>query len=286
MSKINLYQIWYRDEHLQFLDPGMIPWDNRINQRPEWCEYWIMRNAWRDPVSKFDDLTGFFSWKYREKIDIDSGRISGFIRAHPGADCYLFSPAVFQVAFYRNVWEQAENSTPGITRLAQEILNILGYDIDLETTVDHHCSTAFSNYWIATKPFWQAYFDFMEPVYDLVESMKSKEGSLLWEKKYGSFGGDSFVQALPLIPYLVERMFSVFVKMKSEFNIVSWEYNMHEMRERVHSTAGMVQMANWSKFLFEETNDDFYINVYCHLRVRMASAIGKSLEESNGLIIR
>ena len=285
MRGLSVFQIWYRDEQKPFLDDRMKPWDNRENLRPEWCEYWIMRQAQQNMEKYFDELTGFFSWKYQEKLHLDYAQIEGFIRAYPQADCYIFSPAVFQAAFYRNVWNQAEAWHPGMTQIAQTLLVELGLHVDLENSVDHHLSTAYSNYWIASRPFWRAYFDFMERVFASVEAQKDRPENPFWQHEYGSAGGKGHVQTLPVIPYLVERLFSVFVKQHPEFKIVAWEYPFDVLQQRAFRVAGMIPIANWCKLMYQQTRQELYLTLFAQLQAEMVRAVKRSLEENPGAVI-
>ncbi|OQA10301.1 MAG: hypothetical protein BWY66_00223 [bacterium ADurb.Bin374] len=285
MTGLTIHQIWYRDEQRPFLEPRMKPWDNRENLRPEWCEYWVMRSAWLDDDRQFDERTGFFSWKYRQKLDLDYGQIEGFITAHSGADCCIFSPAVFQVAFYRNVWSQAEVWHPGMTKIAQAMLDDLGIRVDLAGSVDHHLSTAYANLWVGSRPFWRAYMEFMERIFEYIEAQRERERSPFWQNRFGSSGGDGHVQCLPIIPYLVERMFSVFVKMHPEFRIAAWEYPLDILKKRAFRAAGMIPLANWCKLMYHQTGSELYLNMFAQMQNEMYTAATKSLEENPGSVI-
>ena len=285
MQGLTIHQIWYRDEQQPVLDGRLKHWDNRENLRPEWCEYWIMRQAYQQFEQHFDSLTGFFSWKFKEKLGIDVAQIEGLIQAHPGADCYIFSPAVFQVAFYRNVWHQAEVWHPGMTRIAQNLLEALGHHIDLANSIDHHLSTAYANYWIGSRPFWQAYFNFMEPVFAHIEEKKDKPDSPFWQHRYGSTGGQGHVQSLPIIPYLVERLFSVFVKQHPQFKIVAWEFPLDVLQQRAFRAASMIPIANWCKLMYQQTQQELYLTFFAHLQGEMVRAVNQSLGEHPGAVI-
>jgi hypothetical protein len=282
---MTVYQIWYRDEQRPFLDPLMKSWDNRENLRPEWCEYWIMRQAGQSMERHFDELTGFFSWKFRRKLNLEFSQIEGFIQAYPGYDCYIFNPAVFQGAFFQNVWQQGEAWLPGLTRMAQSLLDALGHCINLTSSVDHHLSVAFANYWIARRPFWRAWLDFMEPVFEQIESEKSVAGSPFWQPCCGSAGGEDHVQALPSIPFLVERLFSAFVKMHPQFRIAAWEFPFDVLQKQAFRAAGLIPIANWYELMYQETREEHYLKHFSQIQAEMLSAVSRSLEEHPGALI-
>jgi hypothetical protein len=279
---LKLHQIWYRDEHQSELDPNLLPWDNRENRRPEWCEYWVMRQAAEDFDRHFGDLTGFFSWKFRQKLNIGFSQINSFIQAYPGADCYIFSPAVFQVAFYLNVWRQGEEWHPGITRQAQALLQALGHDINLEKTIDHHLTTAYSNYWIGSRPFWGEYLKFMGGVFNYIESALTDDRHGLWKLVYGSHGGEQHVQFLPIIPFLLERLFSVFVKLHPEFKVTAWQYPLDAMISRAQGAAGLIPMANWCKYMAAETKDEKYLRLFAAIQGEMHKALTEAVSKNKG----
>lgn len=283
---MKLHQIWYLDEQEPELDPNLLSWDNRENLRPEWCEYWIIRQAAQEFEKNFGELTGFFSWRYRQKLNIEFSQIKGFIEAYPGGDCYIFSPAVFQVAYYLNVWQQGEHWHPGITHKAQAMLQALGYDIDLKNSIDHHLTTAYCNYWIASRPFWVKYLKFMDGVFHYIESARVNDQNSLWGVVHGSNGSDSHVQFLPIIPFLVERLFSVFVKLHPEFKIIAWQFPPDVMQSRTQGAAGIVPMADWCKYLAAETKDEKYLRLFAALQAEMQKALTEAVSKNEGFRMR
>ncbi len=285
MNGLTIHQIYYREDQRPHLDPCMKHWDNRENLRPEWCELWVMRTAAQRFDDHFDERTGFFSWKYRQKLQLEYSQIEGFVQAHPEADCHIFSPAVFQVAFYRNVWAQAEAWHPGMTAVAQTLLDALEIRIDLAATVDHHLTTAFANYWVATRPVWKAYLAFMDRVFTFIDAQRDDPQSPFWKHLYGSAGGSGHVQRLPVIPYLVERLFSVFVKQHPEFKIAAWEYPFHVLQQRAYRAAGLIPLANWCKLMYLQTSQDIYLTLFAHVQQRMIEAVNLSLQENPGAVI-
>ena len=43
MSAIHIHQIYYNEQTRAQLDPGYIPLDNTDNPRPEWYEFWVIK---------------------------------------------------------------------------------------------------------------------------------------------------------------------------------------------------------------------------------------------------
>jgi hypothetical protein len=44
-AAINVFQIFYDDRSRRSLDGGFIPLDNTRNERPDWFEFWVIRDS-------------------------------------------------------------------------------------------------------------------------------------------------------------------------------------------------------------------------------------------------
>ena len=75
MSPIHLYQIFYNSETKALIDPDFLPLDNSANARPDWFEYWPIRNLLQEKNFSDEDYLGVFSPKFNRKITF-------FIRNH------------------------------------------------------------------------------------------------------------------------------------------------------------------------------------------------------------
>lgn len=47
-KKIFLYQIFYDKTSRGLIEPGYIPLDNSLNERPDWYEFWVIRKFLRN----------------------------------------------------------------------------------------------------------------------------------------------------------------------------------------------------------------------------------------------
>jgi hypothetical protein len=229
-----------------------------------------MRQAAENFEQNFSDLTGFFSWKFGQKMKIDFERVQGFVHSAPGMDCYIFCHSPYQTAYFFNVWQQGEHWHGGVSTKAEALLAKIGYPLDLSKSVDHHLTTAYSNYWIGSQRFWRAWLDFMGRVFDEIEAQKpGTEGidgqSAFWTAS-GIVSGGGHVQALPMFTYIVERLFSVFVKLHPEYRIVAWEYPPEELKARTFDKAGLIPLANWCKMLYSQTGDAKFMHMFLDVR--------------------
>jgi hypothetical protein len=66
MDKI--YQIYYSEATKAHNDPGFLPMDNLANERPDWREYWPIRNYLLNNNLEEDTRYGFLSPKFEAKL--------------------------------------------------------------------------------------------------------------------------------------------------------------------------------------------------------------------------
>jgi hypothetical protein len=202
---VRIHQIFYDDRQQPFLDPAFIPYDNRANPNPEWREYHVFRSAWLAGQCRDGDVTGFLSWKFSEKTGLRGKRFIRFIRWNPGYDVYFAHPFRVDPQPCTNIWQQAERHHPGILALTQRIVDAIGLNVDLASFQQPREQVLFCNYWAGTRPFWDAYMGFCEPVYRHIrEGLDDADRRLIWSR------ADREIDA-PYVPFIMERLFSTFL---------------------------------------------------------------------------
>lgn len=197
-----LHQIYYQAPQLNHLDPAFIPYCNVANPRPEWCEYHVFRSAYH-AGSCCQGITGFVSWKFSQKTGVTGAAFREWILANPGHDVYFINPFPQLVRKRRpNVWYQGDRYHPGISAIAQELFERLGYDIDLRALRMGEKEIAYCNYWAGTPAFWGRYMAFCEPFHDLIENGLDDENRAKLLRRADAQNDICY------IPYLFERLFS------------------------------------------------------------------------------
>ena len=197
-----IFQIFYHPSQFDSLDPNFIPYDNTANPRPEWCEYYIFRKEFFKGTCA-ENITGFLSWKFHDKTGVSGTQCLDWIKKKPGHDVYFINPYAqfLRRKSYKSVWHHGEQCHPGLTPIAQDLMNRAGYDIDLAALIMDQSQTAFCNYWVGTPAFWKRYIDFCEPIYQLIEDDLSQgKNQKLWQPADPS--------GCCYIPYIFERLFS------------------------------------------------------------------------------
>lgn len=180
MTTIRIHQIFYSEQTRSELDPGFIALDNLANPRPDWREYWPIRNYLLNTVLDEAGYYGFLSPKFEEKTNLSAAQVEEFVRANaPQADVLLFSPYFDQSAFYLNVFEQGECRHAGSLRTAQEALAATGSDVRLAELVTDSRTTVFCNYFVARPRFWRAWLAINERLFALAETGHGELGERL-----------------------------------------------------------------------------------------------------------
>lgn len=168
-----LFHIAYSPETFEGIAPGFDLLDNRANERPDWFEYWPIRSSLAHTLDAMGeaDFLGYFSPRFPEKTGLGANKLREFV-VHHGAshDVLLFSPQPDISAFFANVFLAEEFFNPGFMAAAQEALRAIGLGTQLSDLVTDSRNTVFSNYFLARRGFWQAWFAICEKIFALAES--------------------------------------------------------------------------------------------------------------------
>lgn len=170
MADTHIYQIFYDEKTRVGLDPGFIPLDNLANERPDWREYWPMREFLLSETLAEDRYYGFFSPKFRQKTSLGSEQVKEFIdRSAGNADVVLFSPFFDVSALFLNVFEQGDRFHPGLSRTAQDFVDRIGLNVSIEKMVTDSRNTVFCNYFVAKPAFWAKWLEINEELFAIAE---------------------------------------------------------------------------------------------------------------------
>lgn len=199
MASVHIYQIFYSEQTRAELDPGFIALDNLANERPDWREYWPIRNYLLRNELAEGNFYGFFSPKFREKTTLGAHEVREFVLASPQADVVIFSPYYDQSAFYLNPFEQGDAHHPGMIQAAQEFLVEVGEDVRLAELVTDSRNTIFCNFFVARPSFWRSWLELNEKLFALAEAGASDLARRL--NAHTSYGTDP----TPMKVFVMER---------------------------------------------------------------------------------
>jgi len=183
-----VYQIYYDEATLRSLDPGFLPLDNRVNKRPDWYEFWVIRNFLIENSPLGDGWYGFLSPNFYLKTGFKAEDVADFVSLAETHDCdvALIPCAWDQIAYFKNPFDQGERWHPGIMDLSQKLLSLIFPNVALSDLVTHTGNFTFSNYIIAQRNYWMEWLDVANRVFEVVEN---NEGQLSLDlSKLTSYG--------------------------------------------------------------------------------------------------
>jgi hypothetical protein len=180
MQQMHVYQILNHYTPRQDLDSGFGVLDNSSNERPDWYEYWPIRNfLLREPLDE-SAYYGFLSPKFHAKTNLRAADVREFARTSgAAADVMLFSPSIHNSAYYLNVFQHGDTEHPGLLRAAGEFFTRIGRGTDLDALVCDSRNTVHANYFIARPRFWREWLSVCEQLYAIAESPSDPLGALL-----------------------------------------------------------------------------------------------------------
>jgi hypothetical protein len=168
---VQLYQIAYSDATFLAIEPGYSVLDNRSNPRPDWYEYWAIRQHLMNTALDEASFYGFFSPKFGSKTGLSHAQAVAFVQMNAAtADVCLFSPQPDMGAFFLNVFEQAELFDPGFIAAFSAFLESVGRPTSsLATMIMDSRQIVFSNYFVARPAFWREWLKLTEAMFAICE---------------------------------------------------------------------------------------------------------------------
>ena len=172
---VHLHQIAYSPAALAAIEPGYLVLDNLANPRPDWFEYWPIRNFLLTQTLEEDAFYAFFSPKFGAKTSLNHAQVTAFVQAAaPTADVVLFSPQPDMGCFFLNVFEQAETFDAGLIDCYETFLATIGQAVPpLRGLVMDSRQIIFSNYFVARPAFWREWLALNEQMFAICEGPQS-----------------------------------------------------------------------------------------------------------------
>lgn len=199
------YQIVYDAATREQRDPDFEALDNGACARPDWFEYWPIRNYLTTTVLDESTIYGFVSPQFQEKTRLTGRKVRQFIAASADADVYTFSPFPCHGATFLNVFEQADFFTPGFLQVATEFFESIGESVRLDELVNHCGTVVFCNYFFAKPKFWRDWLRLCEQLRTATDA-SSLSASLNQEMQYTKENGASKIVQNKV--FLLERLAS------------------------------------------------------------------------------
>ena len=265
--RIFIYQIFYDDLTRSKLSKGFIPLDNTQNLRPDWAEYWPIRNVLLNQNFNSEDYIGFLSSKFYEKTWCSSGFVFDTI-AGKKHDFYSISPYFDQMALYSNSFEQGESYHPGIKNLTNAFLRQIGIDYDVSNFVSDVSTCIYCNYFVAKFEFWEKWLVYAEQLFQVVESKESDLGRLF--TNFTEYREKNNIFHMKV--FLLERLVSLVLKFQNLhavhiLDVRKAPFDLHN----VSSFLGDLLTCDALKGQYLKTNSLCYLQEFANVRNKVFS---------------
>ena len=278
--KLRLHQICYSGETAQNIPAQFLALENLNNNRPDWREYWPIRQFLLNNTLDDDTFYGFLSPRFTYKTGLDFEKIRNFVHQHGREnDVLIFSPFWDLNSFFPNSFLQGEFFHPGLLDSMQKFAEHAGLKLNLNTLVMHTDNTAFCNYFIAKKKFWLHWLELGEKLFQAAETgegevAKSLQQNTLYSHEY-----------LPHKIFVQERLVNL-VLAQSGFK--SKAFNVFDMPGSVtplNQFMPQAVVANALKLANVQLGAQEYLDAYWQTREQVweLSGMAKLAELRNGL---
>ena len=225
MSKIKIYQSYYLDEQKQFLMPEFTPLDNTDNPAPRLREFYLNTKVYHMAVAEGLDYWGHFSWKYKEKMESQSGGmprsdIFKVFTNYPNCDVYFFNPFGMQESLTYNMWEQGQWSHRYIIPIMFELLPAMGIDPNIIYQPQDQTMMCWASNFVANKKFWDEFLPFCKSYFDTIPLLRDQIQAM-----HASTSGYGIDKNLDHFPFIHERLFSLFLQVnRNRFRIAGYQH--------------------------------------------------------------
>jgi hypothetical protein len=267
--RYKIYQISYNASTQQSNDPDFLPLDNMSNERPDWSEYWPIRNYLKSVELEENTYYGFLSPKFNAKTGLTSEQLYGFLESSD-QDIVSFSPFFDQMAFPISIFEQAEMNHAGIFQHLQDAVQFLEPGTQLENLVMTSQNTIFCNYFCAKKHVWQEWLRQCEAIFDLCES----NGTPLAVRLISGVTHETSQH--PAKVFLIERMISYLLTRNSDWTVRNYNpASLPQSSSRVSKYRTELVYLDALKIAYCQTNRSEFLQSFHNLRV----LIGKHMQQ-------
>jgi len=250
-TNIEIYQIYFKPELKEHLDPRFTPLDNTANPRPDLREWYNWDQEHETILEKGLDLWGFVSWKFKQKTGLDGDQVFNFIEKNPGYDVYLFNPCIINEAVFLNSWEQGDIHHPNISDIGNKFLRKLGHDYDVREYVIDRRKNVFANYVVGSSKFWTGFMEFSRRLF--TEADKDLEFK---EQVFGA-GRSNYAhdKSLPNFTFLIERLIPSYIDLM-ELESIGYSHTMETVPYKYHTFFKELTTLSELKVAINDSNDE------------------------------
>jgi len=263
---MNLFQVAYDEDTYRYISQGGFQiLDNRANLRPDWYEYWPIRNYLLGAELDDNKWYGFFSPKFQMKANLNYLEVVEQINKAnliPNVDAVLFSPQPDMGANFLNVFEQAELFDPGFIAAAQKFVVHMGEEIPLSAIVMDSRQIVFSNYFVAKPSFWRTWMQWTETLFACAEDINHPLHAMLCHPT-------SYAANAQRKVFLLERIASLLFVIRPEIKTHAVNpFNMGWSMTRFREEPDYTYINDSLKRAYRDTGFVQYLNTFIAMRER------------------
>lgn len=237
----DLYQPYLTEQQRSRVADCAIPHDMRNNTSFDTREYELFRDIFAQRASNTKPW-GLVSLSFELKTTIPLAAFRQFAgeRFAQGSDCVFINPYISLEALYSNVWEQWQLSNRELPIF--DLMNFL-------ESIKPNCffparryplmgkdQFAFCNYFVGNQRFWIKYFEFVETVMAALERERSLNTRVgIFYTGTVNYPRDPRITSRP---FIIERLFSSFVKSQTDVIFSSWSWNDRDYASKFGNRLG------------------------------------------------
>jgi len=262
---IFIYQIYYDEASKSKLQKGFIPLDNSPNLRPDWAEYWPIRQVLLNQSFNPQDYLGFLSARFFEKTRCQSEYVLDSVTSAKHA-IYSFSPYFDQSALYFSSFDQGERYHPGIIKAGNLLMQSMGGNFDLANLVSDSSTCIYSNYFVAKYEFWKIWFEWAEKLFQIAEVNQGELANLL--ATFTQIGGKPSIYRMKV--FLAERLITLVLKSRNLLAVPMLDVSKSPLLlHHVEKFLGDLLACDALKGQYLKTSSDLYLKEFVQIRNRI-----------------
>lgn len=261
-TNTKIFQIYYKPELAEHLDPAFTPLDNTANLRPELREWHVWDKHHESVLAEDLDHWGFVSWKFKEKINLTGQQALNFINDNPGYDVYLFNPCIVNEAVFANGWEQGDLHHPNISDIGNEFLKKLGYtDVNVSSMLLDRNTTVFATYVVGNRNFWTKFMDFSRKIFT-----EADKDPVFHQRVFGTgLSNYAYDKSAPNFAFLIERLVPTFIELE-EIKAIGFKHTEETLPEKYQPFVNDIMALSDLKIAINQYNSDELYDIWDYYR--------------------
>lgn len=204
MVNFKIYQAYFDNSQLQYLDPEFTPLDNTDNLQPELREYPLFLKCRDRAVQDGVNMWGYMSWKWKQKLkNVSAQFVIDRVKNNPDYDVYFFN--YYNAIPYYNVWEQGAYRHTHMMDIMECIFPLMGIDPSVLYQPMNNNVSFYALYCIGNKTWWDGLIEFTTRFISAVDKLPDNI-KLLYNQSAGYE-----IKSLNYFSFIHERLLSTYL---------------------------------------------------------------------------